>query len=106
MHTRQTSKKAHKILISQNSIEVNHRLSQGRREGRGPPHPNRNAINKKNVIKSLFFHFWFLLASTRTTVHAYTTVITNNIDNQEARAPSIQFCQPIEMYNPSEIKGS
>ena len=31
-------------------------------------------------------------------------VITNNIDDQEAQAPSIQFCQPIEMYYPSEIK--
>ena len=34
-----------------------------------------------------------------------TTVITNNIDDQEALALSFRFCQPIEMYNPGEIKG-
>ena len=33
-----------------------------------------------------------------------TTVITNNND-KEARAPSLRFCQPIEMYNLGEIKG-
>ena len=53
---------------------------------------------KKYDKKVLFFYFQFLLASSR------TTVINDNFDNQQARAPSIRFCQPIEMYNPGEIK--
>ena len=49
--------------------------------------------------RGLFLRFQFLLASPR------TTVINNNIDNQEAQAPSIRFCQLIKMYNLGEIKG-
>ena len=47
-----------------------HRRSQ---EGPGDP-PNSNATNDKNVTKSLLFlRFQFLLASSRTTVHAYNS---------------------------------
>ena len=78
-----------------------HMRSQGGRT------PKRNATNDKNVTKSLlFFQFQFLSASSRTTVgYTRTTVIKSNTDDQEDRAHSIQFCQPIEMYHPGEIKG-
>ena len=33
-----------------------------------------------------------------------TTLINNNIEDHEAPGPSIQFSQPIEMYNLGEIK--
>ena len=47
----------------------------------------------------MFLHFQFLLASPR------TTLINNNIDNQEARAPSIRFCQPIEIITQAKLRG-
>ena len=48
--------------------------------------PNRNATNDKNVAKKpCLLQFRFLLAS------SCTTVTNNCIDNQEARAPLIQF---------------
>ena len=54
----------------------------------------------------MFFYFQFLSASLRTTVHAYNRIIIkNNIDDQEAQAPSIQFYQPIEMHSSGKIKG-
>ena len=53
----QTSKKAHKILISQTIMDV------ARGGGPSPP-PNRNVTNDKNVTKKvLLLHFQFLLAS-------------------------------------------
>ena len=55
------------------------------RGGGGPPLPNQNATNDKNVKKILFLHFQLLLASSR------TTIIYSNIDNQRVRVPSIQF---------------
>ena len=71
MHTRQTSKKALEILISQNSIEVTFiGVAGGGGGGGGGELPNQNAINKKMWQKSLFLHFQFLLASPRATVHA------------------------------------
>ena len=42
---------------------------------------------KKCDQKILFLDFQFFLASSRTTAHAYTTVINNNIDDQEAPGP-------------------
>ena len=99
----QTSKRAPKILILQKALKFyNHKSSQG-----AQPLSNRNASNDKNVTKKrLFLQFWFLLAFC-VQLYTRTTVITNNSDDQEARAPSIRFCQPIEMYNlgPGEIKG-
>ena len=41
----QTSKRAHKMLILQNKIEVT--IISVARGGPSPPPPNRNAINKK-----------------------------------------------------------
>ena len=55
-------------------LSQNHRRSQG--GGPGCPVPlNRNATNDTNLTKKkvLFLHFQFLLASLRTTVHAYTS---------------------------------
>ena len=46
-------------------------------------------------------HFQFLLASSPTTVQAHNY----NIDDREAQAPLYRFCQPMEIYNPNEIKG-
>ena len=49
----QTSKKAHKILISQNSIEVTIiGVARGGSLGDPDPPPNRNATNDKNVTKN------------------------------------------------------
>ena len=98
----QTSKKTHKILISQNSIELT--IIGVARGGLVAPPPSIEMPSiKKNVTKK-FLHFQFLLASPRTTVHAYNRN-NNNIDNQEARAPSIRFCELIVMYNSGKIKG-
>ena len=53
--------------------------------------------------KSLLFRqFQFLLAFF---AYTSTTVTNNNIHNKEAQALSINFCEPIKMYNPGEIKG-
>ena len=78
-----------------NSIKV---TIIGLARGGGPASPsNRNATKDKTVTKKiLFLHFQFLLASLR------TTLITNNIDDQEAGVPSIRFCQPIEIYRVSQ----
>ena len=53
------------VILSQN-----HRRQGGVGPGGPGPH-NRNAINDKNLTKKRFLHFQFLLASLRTTVHAY-----------------------------------
>ena len=60
-------------------------MGKGARGLPSPP-PNQNAINDKNV---LFLHFQFVLASLQQ--YTRTTAITDNIDNQETRAPSIRF---------------
>ena len=54
-------------------LSQNHRRSQGGGPGgRGPL--NQNATNDANLTKKvLFLHFQFLLASLRTTVHAYNS---------------------------------
>ena len=50
-------------------LSQNHWRSRG--DGLGDPGPiNQNASNDK---KALFLHFHFLLASLRTTIHAYTS---------------------------------
>ena len=51
----------------------NHRSSRG--VGTAGPSPlNQNTTNDKSLTKkNLFFHFQFLLASQRTTVHAYNS---------------------------------
>ena len=99
----QTSKKTYKILISQNSIEVIILGVARGAQGVWLPPPQLKCHQRQKCDKKvLFLYFQFLLASPHTTVYAY--LINNNIDNQEARAPSIRFCQLIEMFNPSEIK--
>ena len=61
----------------------------------GPP-PHSKCHHKKNVTKkSCFFIFSFFL-HLRVQQYTRTTTINNNIDDQEARAPSIRFCQLIE----------
>ena len=53
----------------------------------------------------LFLQFQFF-SIFRVQHYTRTTVITNNIDDQRARAPLIHFLQLLQMYNPAEIKGS
>ena len=53
-------------------LSQNHRRSQGGGPG-GPGPLNRNATDDKIYQKKLFLHFQFLLASLRTTVHAYNS---------------------------------
>ena len=55
-------------------LSENHMRSQG--SGPGGPGPlNQNATNDTNLTKKSlkFLHFQFLLASLRTTVHAYNS---------------------------------
>ena len=78
-------------------LSQNQRPSQG--GGTGGPGPlSLNATNDKNLTKkNLFLRFQFLLASLRTTVHAYNKqyLTINNIDDQGARrTPLIQFFPP------------
>ena len=54
--------------------------------------------------KPSFFSFSFFLHF-RVKKYSRTTVIKNNIDDQGARALSIQSFQSIYMFNPGEIKG-
>ena len=76
MHTRANKQKSTQNLNITNSIEVTI-IDVARRAV---------AMTKK----SCFFHFQFLLASSRTT-STRTAVINNNFDDQEAQAPSIRF---------------
>ena len=67
---KQTTKKAHKILISQNSIEVAI-ISVARGGPENPAPLNRNAINKKmrkTAIASLFSVSFSISASNSTRV--------------------------------------
>ena len=74
MHTRANKQKITQHLNITNSIEVIGvaRGGGGGEQGARNP-PNRNATYDKNVKKVLFLDFQFLLASSRTTVHAYNT---------------------------------
>ena len=57
--------------------------------GARAPLPNQNATNDKNVTKKFFIFIFSFFRQICVQQYTRTTVITNNINNQEARAPSI-----------------
>ena len=59
-----------------------------------------DATNDQNVTKSrLFLQFQLFLV-----FFAYNSIINNNINDEEARASLIYFCQLIKMHNSGEMK--